>query len=50
MGLILTLIAGLFFLVGGLISLKVKNKDKLNHFSIALALIIILNLLIMDFL
>ena len=48
MGLILTLIAGLFFLVGGLISLKVKNKDKLNHFSIALALIIILNLLIMD--
>lgn len=48
MGLILTLIAGLFFLVGGLISLKVKNKDKLNHFSIALALVIILNLLVMD--
>lgn len=47
-GLILTLIAGIFFLIGGLISLKVKNKDKLNHFSIALALIIILNLLIMD--
>ena len=44
-GLILTLIAGLFFLVGGLISLKVKNKDKLNIFSIALALVIIINLL-----
>ena len=47
-GIILTLIAGLFFLVGGLISLKIKNKDKLNHFSIALALVIIINLLIMD--
>ena len=47
-GLVLTLIAGLFFLIGGLISLKVKNKDKLNAFSIALAFIIIINLLIMD--
>ncbi|CDF11365.1 predicted divalent heavy-metal cations transporter [Mycoplasma sp. CAG:776] len=47
-GLILTLIVGLFFLIGGLISLKVKNKDKLNAFSIALALIIIINLLVMD--
>ena len=47
-GLILTLIAGLFFLIGGLISLKVKNKDKLNAFSIALALVIIINLLAMD--
>ena len=47
-GIILTLIAGLFFLVGGIISLKVKNKDKLNHFSIALALVIIINLLVMD--
>ena len=47
-GIILTLIAGLFFLIGGLISLKVKNKDKLNHFSIALALVIIMNLLVMD--
>ena len=47
-GIILTLIAGLFFLIGGLISLKVKNKDKLNHFSIALALVIIINLLVMD--
>ena len=47
-GIILTLIAGLFFLVGGIISLKVKNKDKLNHFSIALALVIIINLLAMD--
>ena len=46
--LILTLIAGLFFLIGGLISLKIKNKDKLNAFSIALAFIIIINLIIMD--
>ena len=47
-GLILTLITGLFFLVGGLISSKVKNKDKLNAFSISLALIIMLNLLVVD--
>ena len=47
-GLILTLIVGLFFLIGGLISLKVKNKDKLNAFSIALAVVIIINLLVMD--
>ncbi len=46
--LILTLIAGLFFLVGLFISLKVKNKDKLNIFSISLALIIIINLLVKD--
>lgn len=47
-GIVLTLIAGLFFLLGGLISLKTKNKDKLNHFSVGLALIIILGLLIFD--
>ena len=47
-GLILTLITGLFFLIGGLISLKIKNKEKLNAFSIALAFIIIINLLVMD--
>ena len=47
-GLMLTLIAGIFFLIGGLISLKVKNKDKLNAFSVALALVIIINLLAMD--
>lgn len=46
--LILTLMAGLFFLIGGLISLKIKNKDKLNNFSIALALVVIINLIIMD--
>ena len=45
-GLILTFIAGLFFLIGGFIALKVKNKDKLNVFSIALAFVIIINLLI----
>lgn len=49
-GLVLTIIAGLFFLVGGLISLKVKNKDKLNIFSVALAFVIIINLLVSDLL
>ena len=45
---ILTLIAGLFFLLGGLISKKFKNKEILNHFSIALAFIIMLNLIFTD--
>ncbi len=47
-GIILTLIAGLFFLIGGLISLKAKDKDKLNHFSVSLALIIMLGLICKD--
>jgi len=47
-GVLLTLISGLFFLIGGLLSLKVKDKDKLNHFSTGLALVIIFNLLIFD--
>ncbi|MDE5539391.1 MAG: ZIP family metal transporter [Bacilli bacterium] len=47
-GLILALVAGLFFLIGGLISLKVKNKNKLNHFSIALALVVMLGIIIGD--
>lgn len=47
-GLLLVIAAGLFFLVGGLISLKVKDKDKLNHFSVALALIIMLGLIFFD--
>lgn len=45
---ILTLIVGLFFLLGGLISKKFKNKEVLNHFSIALAFIIMLNLIFTD--
>lgn len=45
---ILTLIAGVFFLLGGLISKKFKNKEILNHFSIALAFIIMLNLIFTD--
>lgn len=45
---ILTLIAGVFFLLGGLISKKFKNKEILNHFSIALAFIIMLNLIFKD--
>ena len=47
-GIILTLTAGLFFLIGGLISSKVSNKDKLNNFSIALAFIIMLSLVLFD--
>lgn len=47
-GVILTLIAGLFFLLGGLISKRFKNKEILNHFSIALAFIIMLNLIFTD--
>lgn len=47
-GIILTLIAGLFFLIGGFISLKIKNKNKLNYFSIAIAFIIMLSLIFFD--
>jgi len=47
-GIVLTLIAGLFFLIGGLISRKVKDKNKLNHFSVSLALVIMLSLLFFD--
>lgn len=47
-GLLLTLIAGLFFLIGGFISLKVKNKNKLNNFSIAVSFIIMLSLILFD--
>ncbi|MCM1052812.1 MAG: ZIP family metal transporter [Ruminococcus sp.] len=47
-GLILTIIVGLFFPIGGLISSKVKNKSKLNNFSIAIAFIIMLSLIFLD--
>lgn len=47
-GVILTLITGLLFLVGGLISLKVKDKNKLNSFSIALSLVVLINLILFD--
>lgn len=47
-GVLLTLIAGVFFLIGGLISKRFKNKEALNHFSIALAFIIMLNLIFTD--
>ncbi len=47
-GLVLTLISGLFFLVGGLISLRVKDKDKLNNFSVALSFMVMLGLIFWD--
>ena len=49
-GIILTVVAGLFFLIGGLISLKTKDKEKLNRFSVSLAFVIMLNLIIVDLL
>lgn len=45
---ILTIIIGLFFFVGGFISLKIKDKDKLNNFCIAIAFVIILSLIFLD--
>lgn len=47
-GIVLTFITGLFFLVGGLISKRFKNKESLNIFSISLAFIIIINLIAID--
>ena len=45
MGIILTLSAGLFFLVGYLITKRVKNKEKLNNFSVALAFMVMIGLI-----
>ena len=47
-GVLLVTIAGLFFLVGGLISLKAKDKERLNHFSVALAFVIMIGLMFFD--
>lgn len=49
-GVVLTICAGLFFLIGGLISLKIKDKNKLNNFSVSLAFVIIINLIFLDLL
>ena len=46
--LLVTLIAGLFFLVGLVITRVAKNKDKLFNFSISLAFVIMLGLIIFD--
>lgn len=47
MNLLLTLLTGLFFLVGSLLNKIIKNKN-INVLSISLAFIIILNLLLFD--
>jgi len=48
MGLLLALISGLFFLVGFIITNKVKNKEKLSYFAISLAFVVMLNLIVFD--
>ena len=47
-GIILTFISVLFFLIGGLISIKIKQKEKVYSFSISLTFVVIINLLIGD--
>lgn len=46
--LILTLLAGLFFAIGYIIAKKVRNKEKLSHFAVSLAFIVMINLIIFD--
>jgi len=47
-GLLLSLLAGLFFVVGFIIANKAKNKEKLSYFAIALAFVVMLNLIVFD--
>ncbi len=47
-GILLTLVTGLFFLIGGIISFKVHNKDKFNRFSVGMSFVIMLGLIILD--
>ncbi|MBQ6687254.1 MAG: ZIP family metal transporter [Bacilli bacterium] len=48
LGLLLALISGLFFVIGYVITSKIKNKDKLSYFAISLAFVVMLNLIIFD--
>ncbi len=48
LGLLMTLFASLFFLIGALISLKIKNKNKLYSFAIGLSIITFLGIIIFD--
>lgn len=47
-GIILTILIGLFFLIGILILKNAKNKEKLTNFTTALAFIVMLGLLCLD--
>ena len=49
-GIFLTLMSGIFFLMGGIISHTFKNKNKLEHFSIGLAFIVMVGLIFLDIL
>lgn len=46
--LILTLLAGVFFVFGYMIANNFKNKEKLSFFAVSLAFVIMLNLIIFD--
>lgn len=48
MGLLLALLAGLFFIVGFIIANKSKNKEKLSYIAISLAFVVMLNLIFFD--
>lgn len=48
MGLLLTFITGLFFIIGILFNIFLKNNKKLSDLSVAMAFIVVLNLIIFD--
>lgn len=50
LGLFLALTSGLFFVIGYIITNKIKNKEKLSYFAISLAFVVMLNLIIFDLL
>ena len=49
-GLILSLIVGLFFLIGILILKKTNHKEKMNTFAMSLAFVVMIGLLLFDLL